>query len=59
MMLAKNRVTGLRSLLRFLRLEGLVDADLAAAVPPGGRMEGHEAAVCAGRAGRVCCRGEL
>jgi hypothetical protein len=31
---AKNRVTGLRSLLRFLRLEGLVAADLAAAVPP-------------------------
>jgi integrase/recombinase XerD len=31
---AKNRVTGLRSVLRFLRLEGLVAADLAAAVPP-------------------------
>ncbi len=31
---AKNRVTELRSLLRFLRLEGLVAADLAAAVPP-------------------------
>ena len=31
---AKNRVTGLRSVLRFLRLEGLVATDLAAAVPP-------------------------
>lgn len=31
---AKNRVTELRSLLRFLRLEGLVVTDLAAAVPP-------------------------
>jgi site-specific recombinase XerD len=31
---AKNRVTGLRSLLRFLRLEGLVATDLAAALPP-------------------------
>jgi site-specific recombinase XerD len=31
---AKNRVTGLRSVLRFLRLEGQVAADLAAAVPP-------------------------
>lgn len=31
---AKNRVTDLRSLLRFLRLEGLVATDLAAAVPP-------------------------
>ena len=30
----KNRVTGLRSVLRFLRLESLVAADLAAAVPP-------------------------
>lgn len=31
---AKNRVTGLRSLLRFLRLGGMVSTDLAAAVPP-------------------------
>jgi integrase/recombinase XerD len=31
---AKNRVTQLRSLLRFLRLEGMVAIDLAAAVPP-------------------------
>ena len=31
---AKNRVTGLRSLLRFLRLEGLVATDLASALPP-------------------------
>ena len=31
---AKNRVTGLRSLLRFLRLEGLIATDLAAALPP-------------------------
>ncbi len=31
---AKNRVTGLRSVLRFLRREGLVVTDLAAAVPP-------------------------
>ena len=31
---AKNRVTDLRSLLRFLHLQGLIGADLAAAVPP-------------------------
>jgi integrase/recombinase XerD len=31
---AKKRVTELRSLLRFLRLEGLVATDLATAVPP-------------------------
>lgn len=31
---AKNRVTELRSLLRFLHLEGLIAGDLAAAVPP-------------------------
>src|SRR6266508_287694 len=31
---AKNRVTDLRSLLRFLHLEGLIAGDLAAAVPP-------------------------
>ena len=31
---AKNRVTGLRSVLRFLRFEGLVATDLAASVPP-------------------------
>lgn len=31
---AKKRVTELRSLLRFLRLEGLVTTDLASAVPP-------------------------
>ncbi|HLX51609.1 MAG TPA: tyrosine-type recombinase/integrase [Streptosporangiaceae bacterium] len=31
---AKNRVTGLRSLLRFLHLECLVATDLAVAVPP-------------------------
>jgi site-specific recombinase XerD len=31
---AKNRVTELRSLLRFLRREGLVAMDLASAVPP-------------------------
>ena len=31
---AKNRVTELRSLLRFLLIEGLVATDLAAAVPP-------------------------
>jgi site-specific recombinase XerD len=31
---AKNRVTELRSLLRFLRREGLVATDLASAVPP-------------------------
>jgi site-specific recombinase XerD len=31
---AKNRVTQLRSLLRFLQLEGLVHTNLAAAVPP-------------------------
>jgi integrase/recombinase XerD len=31
---AKNQVTGLRSFLRFARLEGLVATDLAAAVPP-------------------------
>lgn len=31
---AKNRVTALRSLLRFLQLDGLVSTDLASAVPP-------------------------
>lgn len=31
---AKNRVTEIRSLLRFLRLHGVIEADLAAAVPP-------------------------
>jgi site-specific recombinase XerD len=31
---AKNRVNDLRSLLRFLHLEGLIQSDLAAAVPP-------------------------
>jgi integrase/recombinase XerD len=31
---AKNRVTDLRSLLRFLYLQGLIGSDLAAAVPP-------------------------
>jgi site-specific recombinase XerD len=31
---AKNRVTELRSLLRFLYLQGLIGSDLAAAVPP-------------------------
>jgi integrase/recombinase XerD len=31
---SKAVVTGLRSLLRFLHLEGLIDRDLAVAVPP-------------------------
>ena len=47
---AKNRVNHLRSLLRFLRLEGVITTDLAAAVPPvaGWRDTGLPATLTAG-----------